>query len=512
MHAALADEGEALVQAHRPAHAQVLGRDRTIGVLPDDDEALLRPQHVHGLGAIGGEVEFLARRDHLLQHAHGVVGRYVDLVGEFAGEGDAEHPRRYPAHLAFLPGHEGEGGVVQIDVGQLGQQLAAVGTGQGQGRPVVGDRGEVHLQLRPFGLVVQLQPFEDARGAAGGGGHQEVVVGETGGDAVVEDHAVFLAHQAVAGLADVQLGPGVGVDAVEEFPRVLALDVDLAQGRGVEQADAAAHGQALAIDRGMQVLARLGEVPGALPLADVLEQRALLEVPGVQRGVALGLEQGPAVATGDGAKGHRGVVRAEHGGADFRDGLALHAGGDGQAVDVAQLALVGAEAHGGVALDVLDGLEALAAGQLDAGGGHVVLQVDELLGGPRRRLVVGHLEQRQTRLFLTEFGLGQLAADHLGTGFGRGGGAGLETVGQDIAQGEDAIHATGAEALLRRRTGHEGLDVIAPQRTTAQVRGQVDHRAVAAGGGDEVAIEPLTATQGTEGGQIDGGDLGAGHA
>jgi hypothetical protein len=68
----------------------------------------------------------------------------------------------------------------------------------------------------------------------------------------------------------------------------------------------------------------------------------------------------------------------------LRDGHVQRTGGNGQAVDVAQLALIGAEAQRGVALDVLDRLEAFAGRQFDGGGGDVVLQVDELL---RRRAV-----------------------------------------------------------------------------------------------------------------------------
>ena len=255
VHAAPADPGERLAAAHRPAHVEIVRGDRGIGVLADDDEALLGAQDVHGLGAVGRQAVLRAVLGERFEHAHGVVGLDVHLVAQLAGEGDAEHPRRHPGDLAFLPGHEGEGILVQVDVGDFGEQLAAVRAGQGEGRVVVGDRGEVHLQLRPFGLVVQLQPLQYAGGAAGGGGHDEVVVGQAGGHAVVEDHPVFLAHQAVARLADVELGPGVGVDPVEELPRVRALDVDLAQGRGVEQADRLAHRAAFAGHGGVHVLA-----------------------------------------------------------------------------------------------------------------------------------------------------------------------------------------------------------------------------------------------------------------
>jgi len=39
------------------AHAQVVRGDGTVGVLADDDVALLATQHVHGLGSIRGDVE-----------------------------------------------------------------------------------------------------------------------------------------------------------------------------------------------------------------------------------------------------------------------------------------------------------------------------------------------------------------------------------------------------------------------------------------------------------------------
>ena len=65
------------------------------------------------------------------------------------------------------------------------------------------------------------------------------VVGEPRGRAVVEDEAVLAQHQAVARLADRQRREGVGVDPVEEGGRVRALDVDLAEGRDVADADAA---------------------------------------------------------------------------------------------------------------------------------------------------------------------------------------------------------------------------------------------------------------------------------
>src|SRR3546814_5058149 len=72
---------------------------------------------------------------------------------------------------------------------------------------------------------------------------------------------------------DAELGPGVRIDAVEEFGRIRPLHVDLAEGRIVEDADAPARRQDLAVDRLAHRLALARVVPGALPLADILEDR-----------------------------------------------------------------------------------------------------------------------------------------------------------------------------------------------------------------------------------------------
>src|SRR5690606_21708487 len=126
---------------------------------------------------------------------------------------------------------------------------------------------------------------EHVGGSAGGSGHVETVLAEPGADAVVHHHAVLAQHQTVAAAADTQLVPGVGVDAIEELGCVRARDLDLAQGGGVEDADAGAYRAAFAIHRLVHRLAGPGVVPGALPLADVLEQRAVFGVPLVHGGL-----------------------------------------------------------------------------------------------------------------------------------------------------------------------------------------------------------------------------------
>ncbi|MNJ54020.1 hypothetical protein D3C77_494430 [compost metagenome] len=81
---------------------------------------------MHGFGAVRGEVVLLAGLGDFLQHAHGVVGLDVDLVRQLTGERDSEHPRWHTRDQAFLPAHERERVLVQVDIGHFAEQLAAV--------------------------------------------------------------------------------------------------------------------------------------------------------------------------------------------------------------------------------------------------------------------------------------------------------------------------------------------------------------------------------------------------
>ena len=65
-----------------------------------------------------------------------------------------------------------------------------------------------------------------------------MVIAKAGGDTVIHHHAIILQHQPIAAFAYAELEPAVGVEPVQEFGRVRALNVDLAEGRGVEEAGA----------------------------------------------------------------------------------------------------------------------------------------------------------------------------------------------------------------------------------------------------------------------------------
>ena len=93
--------------------------------------------------------------------------------------------------------------VGQVEVGrEPGDDLTRPRADDGDRRPLLGHRGAVHVELGPLGLQPLLQPVQDPGGAAGRGGHEVAVVVEAQRHAVVEDHAVGLAHHAVAGRAE----------------------------------------------------------------------------------------------------------------------------------------------------------------------------------------------------------------------------------------------------------------------------------------------------------------------
>ena len=140
------------------------------------------------------------------------------------------------------------------------------------------------VQARPQALAGELHVAEHHNGVRRRRRHDEMVLAEPRGRAVVVGDAVFAQHQAVAHLADRQLGEAVGVELVEEFRGVAALDIDLAQGRDIADADRAAGLQDLPVDRlPPVVLARPRKPLGAQPHAGLDEDGALPGRPVVAR-------------------------------------------------------------------------------------------------------------------------------------------------------------------------------------------------------------------------------------
>ena len=97
----------------------------------------------------------------------------------------------------------------------------------------------------------------------------------------------------------------------------------------------------------------------------------------MHRRAAGNVEQVALGMVDDGAEGHRRIGRAEGGKPHCGNFLAECFGGNCQAVHVRHLALIGGHAGGGVALDMLDGVHALAHGEAHILGTDIVLEIDE---------------------------------------------------------------------------------------------------------------------------------------
>ncbi len=168
-----------------------------------------------------------------------------------------------------------------------------------------------------------------------------------------------LQHQAVAASPDRELGPGIGVDAPQEGGGIGAADLDLAQGGGVQHADRSRASRGIPAPPPAACSRPAREVPGRFHWPTSSNTAPCDTCPVVHRGLPHRLEQGSRRCRRAACRRSPGYRGAEGGLPDCgraAQGPATIA----MRVDVAELALVGGDARGRVALDVLDRPEAFA--------------------------------------------------------------------------------------------------------------------------------------------------------
>ena len=388
-----------------------------------------------------------------------IVGRHVDLEAALAGERHAEQPCRHAADLAFAHRHMRQRLIRHVDAfDQRRDDVARLRPLHRDDRPLLGDRGQPDIEMRELGLEIVLHVVHDARRAAGRRRHMEAVRRQPADDAVIIDEAVLAQHDAIAAAAGLQLLPRIGVEQFHELGRIRPDHLDLAQRRGVEQAGRlcapSTHSRSTAACMSSPALR---EIPGALPLADILEHGALRFGPGMDRRLARRVEQRPARMADDRAEGHRRIGRAEGGQADLGDRLAQRLGGNRQAVHVGGLALVGRHAVGGEALDMLDRAHAFMHRLADILGGDVVLEIDKGLDR-RVRPGAGRRAQHAARPAFRGIDL-RLAPLRrvLGAGILRRLGARRIGLVDRRRQPVGAVAGADRNAILRIGAGHEAL-------------------------------------------------------
>ncbi|MEJ7696927.1 MAG: hypothetical protein WKF78_10015 [Candidatus Limnocylindrales bacterium] len=186
---------------------------------------------------------------------------------------------------------------------------------------------------------------------------------------------------AVAARSHLQAGERVRIDAVQEDTDIRALQVDLAEGRGIHHGHAGARRSTLAKHRVVDRFARLREMMRTLPLPDVLEDGPVRLVPGMDRGHPDRIGQRAPVARGKLSEADRHGRRSEGRHPDRADLLAEDRGGDGARDHARCPALVDPGPDRRVALDVLDRFEAGAERPLQVLHGRVATEVD-IVGGP----------------------------------------------------------------------------------------------------------------------------------
>src|SRR5579863_1798354 len=91
--------------ADRPVETEIGERRRAVGVLADDDIALLGPHDMHRLGAIGAAVLLPDLAPRRLPDRSAIVRGNVDLVAQFPGEADTHQPRLNAARARFPHAH-----------------------------------------------------------------------------------------------------------------------------------------------------------------------------------------------------------------------------------------------------------------------------------------------------------------------------------------------------------------------------------------------------------------------
>ncbi len=188
--------------------------------------------------------------------------------------------------------------------------------------------------MRELGLEIILHVIHHAGRAARRGGDVEAVIREPSHHAVVVDEAVLPQHDPVAAAAGGKLLPRIGIEQFHKDRGVGSDYLDLAERRRIEDAGRLSHRATFPVDGSVHVLARAREIPGAFPLADVLEHGTVRLGPAMHGRAPRRVEQAPSCVVDDRTEGHRRIRRSERRQADLGDGLAERLGCNGKSVQV----------------------------------------------------------------------------------------------------------------------------------------------------------------------------------
>ena len=224
----------------------------------------------------------------------------------------------------------------------------------------------MNVEFRPQPLVAVLHVLEYFHRVRRRRGDEVVVLAKSRDGAVIHEDAVLAQHAAVTSLTDRKRLHAVHVDFIQERAGIGALNIDFSERGDIANADSTSDRIDFARDRLQRIVfARPRKITWTKPQAGFRELSALLFRPSVRRRQTRRLEILAAVMSCEGAQRNGRIGRPSQRHSGFRNRLPCQFGHDRKSVDVCSLALVGCHAKGRISLQMLDGAEALALGQLD---------------------------------------------------------------------------------------------------------------------------------------------------
>ena len=329
----------------------------------------------------------------------------------------------------------------------------------------------------------EIEMPHDLPGGRRGGGHQVMPLRQTGGGAVIHHHPVLAQHQPIAHPPRPQGREGVGIDEVEEAARIGALNVDLAKGGDIADANPVADKAHLAV-AGVKpaLVAGTREIGRAVPQPRLHHRRAAFDAGLMRGGEALRREALALPARAKGRDGDRDIGRAEGGDPGLRYAAPGGVSQNRQRRHVGVLALIGGHALRRVALHVLDGAVVLLRRQTHILGRYVIGEIE-----PGAMLAPRHLPEG-AQAVCAILGLRQIDGLRPAAKFGKCGFCRLQPLAKAGLGRKCAIRGTcHRQPRHHARLRNERCDLLAPDRAAVHVAGNVQRRVPAAGDGEAVA-------------------------
>ena len=193
------------------------------------DKALFNPQDIERFETIGPAAQRLSPRKQQLKKAFTITRRHRQFIGMFARKRDPKQPRRNPAQLHSFIAHIRQGFIADLAIQYAVEQGARLWTCHSKLRPMLCNRCETHVQIRPQPLMNEIHMPHHLSSRGGGRGHEVVIRAKSGASAIIHHVTIFAQHHPIAYPALFEAGKRVGVQNIQESRGIRALDIDFAQ-------------------------------------------------------------------------------------------------------------------------------------------------------------------------------------------------------------------------------------------------------------------------------------------